>query len=206
MWHGAAYILWETKKRGLEEKAHAEWQRGRQLKAGRFRCWKVGKAYERAGQRLPRGLYFAVSPLLNSCFWMWLLLKTGRKCLSQHVTTFWPTHIGELETLRTYASVLCKQLKIDFSFAQHYVQFLFLNAHKLISCIHSFLHVPSIHAFEPHTCWSPRLILKTNLSADFKLIIPRFHSCSEDIFKYMYEEWEKSLHYATCILKHVQQL
>lgn len=51
---------------------------------------------------------------------------------------FWPTHIDKLETLRTYASVLYKQFKIDFSFAQHYVQLLFLNALQLIipfSCL-----------------------------------------------------------------------
>lgn len=100
--------------------------------------------------------YFAVSSLLNPCCWMWLLLKQrGANAFLSMSQLFCPAHIDKLETLRTFTSVLYKQFKIDFSFAQHCVQLLFLNAFQLIWYIHSFF------VFALHSCFWVSYVFKS---------------------------------------------
>lgn len=134
--------LRDEKREGLSEKAHEEWQRGRWSAAVRSSCSKVGEADACPGEHRQWLSYdlkhFAGFPLLNPHFFCLRKEKRiqGANAFLSMSQLFWPTHADELEALRTYASVLYKQFKIDFSCAQHYVLLLFPNARRFISCIY----------------------------------------------------------------------
>lgn len=143
MWHGAAHILWETKK----EKAWVKKLTRNDREGGDQQLWdpvaqrlvRLMHVLESTGNDcLMTSKHFAGFPLLNPHFFCLRKEKRiqGANAFLSMSQLFWPTHADELEALRTYASVLYKQFKIDFSCAQHYVLLLFPNARRFISCIY----------------------------------------------------------------------